>query len=112
MLDIQYALLIVLAFILIFISVELEREHDYWNIISIFLSALIFIVLIFGTLNIETPYQIYNATSGNIETGYQSYGLSYSLMYLWLGFAIAAYAYFFLLLFKPFFIKKGWLKKT
>lgn len=110
MLDIQYIILIILAFVLMYMGIEFEREHDYWNIVMIFLSSIIFFALTFGTLNIEQPWQMYNLSSEQIETGYQVYGMEYSLMYLWFLFAMVNWFYGFFLMFKPFFQKHGWVK--
>lgn len=99
MLDMTFVLLLVLAIILLLVGIRYEGEHDYWNILSILFSAVIFIALAFAVMDIEIPYQFYNATSGNAETGYQVHGTDYSLQFLFAGIGIVESIYVMILMF-------------
>ena len=73
MLDIMIVVLNLMAFGFLIIGIEHEGEQPYWNIIMTFISGILFLVLAGMTSVIETPYEIFNATSGNIETGFHKY---------------------------------------
>jgi len=76
-------------------------EHKYWTIIFAFLSMSMWFICAFGVLDLETGYQLFNSTSGNIETGYQSYHKLPWLSYIFLGVAVSCLIYFVTLAFKP-----------
>ena len=50
-------------------GIAIWRMHDYWHIISVGVSMIIFLALSAAIMNIEIPYQMYNVTSGTVETG-------------------------------------------
>ena len=76
-------------------------QHEYWTIIFTFLSMSMWFICAFGVLELQIPYQIFNATSGNIETGYQTYHELPYLSYIFLGIAVSCLIYFVTLAFKP-----------
>jgi len=100
MYELTFALLLVTAIIMLLLGLSLEGYHDYWHIIAIGISFIIFLSLSAAVMNIEIPYQMYNATSGNVETGYQTHGYDYSLSYLFLGVAVFEVIYILLFVFE------------
>ena len=102
MLDIQFVLLLVFAIIMLLVSIEYEASgHKYWNIVGIFLASGLFLILAVGCLEIEIPYQAFNSTSGQVETGYQVYTGMPWLSYLFVGVAIVSIIYMVTLIFEP-----------
>ena len=72
MIDWVFVLLLMMAFI--FVGLSILRDNGFfWNTVFILVSIILFLVLAGGIMDIETPYQMYNATSGNIETGYHHF---------------------------------------
>ena len=54
-------------------SIELEQKHLYWNIGFAFLSAICFLVLAIGQLDLQIPTQYWNVTSNKYQTGSYTY---------------------------------------
>jgi 4-amino-4-deoxy-L-arabinose transferase-like glycosyltransferase len=74
MLDIIFIIFILLAVITILLAIYLREEDAYWNILFIVVSAgLWFILALFTTSGIETPYTAYNSTVGNSSMYYSVY---------------------------------------
>lgn len=74
MLDIIFIILIFLALITILLAIYLREEDAYWNILFIAVSTgLWFILALFTTGGIETPYTAYNSTLGNTTMYYSIY---------------------------------------
>lgn len=67
-------------------SVELEK-HPYWNLVAGFMSSVIWLILSLSQMEIEIPYQMFNVTSGNIETGMHTFSspISPYLVYFFFG---------------------------
>ena len=99
MLDITFILIFILAIIFLLVGIELEGTHDYWFPICIGFSAVCWFSLAFGVMDIEIPYQMYNVSSSQIETGYQVHGTDYSLSYFFMGMGVLSVVYFFVHLF-------------
>ena len=98
-----FVLLLILACFFILLSVYAELVgHYYWNVVGIFVAIGIFLILSVGGMEIESGYQLFNATSGNIETGYQTYFYIPELSYFWIGMAAVCIIYFLTLIFEPF----------
>jgi len=93
-------MLLILAVLFILMSIEYEG-HPFWNLICIVLSIVIFFILSLSVHEITEPYQIYNATSGNIETGYQTIHLIENtlLSYIFMGLAVIMMIYFIAMVF-------------
>ena len=102
MLDIQFVLLLVFAILMLVISIEYEASgHKYWNIVGIFLAAGLFLIVAVGSMEIEIPYQAFNSSSGQVETGYQVYTGMPWLSYLFVGCAVVSIIYMVTLVFEP-----------
>ena len=82
MLDIIAIILILLAIILMIYGIS-ER-----SIIFTFIAAVLWLIIaLFMLQGIEVPYQMYNVTSGNIETGVHTIQNNLEpLSYLFMGF--------------------------
>jgi 4-amino-4-deoxy-L-arabinose transferase-like glycosyltransferase len=73
MLGWMFVIFFIVAIFFILLSIFVPEEEPYWKITFIVLSAVIFFVLSLSNLTIETPYQRFNSTTGNIEVGYDVY---------------------------------------
>ena len=71
MLDWIFILLLVIGIILVLLIV-FEDFGIFWDTTFILTSILIMFILAISVMDIETPYTLYNATSGNIEEGFHS----------------------------------------
>jgi formate hydrogenlyase subunit 3/multisubunit Na+/H+ antiporter MnhD subunit len=81
MLDIIFIILVFLAILLMFYAIT-ERSSAF----TILASVLWFIIALFVLQGIEIPYEMFNATSGNIETGVHNIQTNLSpLAYLFMG---------------------------
>jgi len=91
---IMFILLFFLGIILLVMSVEMEK-HPYWNLVSGFMSSITFLILSLSQMEIEIPYQMYNVTSGNIETGMQVFSSQISpyLTYFFFGLFVVLQVY-------------------
>ena len=102
MLDIIFILLFVFAVLMLLVSIEYEASgHKYWNMVGIFLAAGLFLILSVGCMEIETAYQAFNSSSGQVETGYHVYTGMPWISYLFVGCAIVAIIYMVTLVFEP-----------
>lgn len=100
MYELTFALLLITGIILLILGLSLEGEHDYWHLLSIGLSMIIFLSLSAAVMDIEIPYQMINQSTGNIETGFQVHGYDYSLSYLFLGIAVFECIYMLIFMFE------------
>jgi hypothetical protein len=74
MIDWLFALLILMAFIMIILSVVFRGLDPYWNILLIVIStALWFFLALMTTGGLETAYSAYNATTGATTLEYGLY---------------------------------------
>lgn len=87
MLDILFVILTLFTIILMIYSIEEQR------IAFTFLTAVLWLILALFTLQgIEIPYEMYNATSGNIETGVHTITTNLDpLSYLFSGLAVVMF---------------------
>ena len=110
MLDWLFIMLLVIGILFILLSIEFDLGL-FWNVIIILTSIIIFFVLAASVKEIEIPYQMYNATSGNIETGHHTYSSSISpyLSYLFMMFGSIMMIYFVATIY-IYIGKKSWIK--
>jgi len=75
MLDWLFALLIILAFLMIMLAIVFrDSDEPFWNIVLIAISATLWFVLaLFNAGGIETAYTFYNVTTGTTELQYDVY---------------------------------------
>ena len=71
MLDWLFIILLVIAVLMILLVISTDLGI-FWDTIFILSSIIIFFTLGASVMDIESPYTIYNATSGNVETGYHT----------------------------------------
>ena len=92
--DIMFIMLFLFAIILVLFTVANE-DHPFWGLVSSFLSSIIFLILSLTQLKIEIPYEIFNATSGYIETGIHFYTspISPFITYLFFGIFVVLQIY-------------------
>lgn len=110
--DVMYIMLNIITFLLFFLGIEYEGEHDYWNGVMTFFASIMFLVLAFSCSTVETPYAIYNPTTGVIETGYQMYALGYWMILVYFVFWVASFFYFLDLIFHEKLLRMfKWMKE-
>lgn len=68
MLDWMFILLLIMAVLFMLLSVE-KHEDFFWCITFSLVDIVLWYILSGAVLEIEVPYQIYNISSGAIETG-------------------------------------------
>lgn len=74
MLDYLVVVFILLAFIFMFLGIENFKEKDYyWSFVCTLISIFIWFLLSASILETEAPWEMFNGTSGNIETGVNVY---------------------------------------
>lgn len=88
MIEIMIVILIVFAIILMILS---YNESDP---LFALLSGITWLIASLGCLSWERPYEIYNATSGNIETGTHVFENLYGISYWFMLFAIIMFLSF------------------
>jgi hypothetical protein len=110
MLDWLFIILLVIAILLVLLVV-FEDFGIYWDMIFILVSIIIFFTLSASIMDIETPYSLYNATSGNIETGYHTVqsDISPYLSYLFMFFGAVMVIYLVMYFLGPA-IAKRWMR--
>lgn len=72
MLEALWYFLFMIAIVLIVIIAYMEYEGDfplYWPLMFTLLDTIIWFVLASAVFELEIPWEMYNVTSGNIETG-------------------------------------------
>ena len=104
MLDILFIIINLVAFTFLYLGIEYETEQVYWNVIMVMFSWILFLWLAATSATIQIPYEIYNATSGSIQTGYHVYYTG-ELMLVYFGFWVASFMYFFDLVFHKQLVK-------
>lgn len=91
MLDVLLVIFTVLAFLLLFLSkVMQDVEEPFWSPVLAFIGMFLFFLLAFGVENIEIPWQMYNVSSGQIETGVHVYTNDWELIRFYLGMAVVS----------------------
>jgi len=110
MLDWLFIMLLVIG-ILLLLLIVFEDFGIYWDTIFIMLVIIIMWTLAASVMDIETPYTIYNATSGNIETGYHTTQSSIApyISYLFMFFGTVMMIYFVGYILGPAIYKK-WMR--
>ena len=110
MLDWLFIILLVLAILFVLINIEFDLGI-FWNVVLILSSIIIFFTLAASVMYIESPYSIYNATSGDIETGYHitQSTISPYISYLFIFFGAVMMIYFVGYIFVPAILKK-WMR--
>lgn len=71
MIDWMFIMFIVMAIIFMLLSIEYHDKGKFWCVTFTIVDTVIWFLLAASVLEIETTYQMYNVTSGNIETGSQ-----------------------------------------
>ena len=71
MLDWLFIMLLVIAILLILLCIEFEFG-PFWDMILPTICITLLFILGASVMDIESPYSIYNGTSGQIETGYHT----------------------------------------
>ena len=96
MLDWMFVCVLILAILLMLMIIMFEDDiQPQWLIGLVILDVMIWWSLASGQFEIEQPYQMYNATSGQIETGYHIFSskTSPALFYIFLAPGVIMFIY-------------------
>jgi len=69
MLDWLFIIFMVLAIMLMLIAIMMDFGH-FWDTVIIMVDITLWFMLAVSVMEIEIPYQMFNSTSGQIESGY------------------------------------------
>jgi len=85
-----------LAFAFIFMVLAIEFTDKFWKTTFLLLDIVIWFFLAASVMEIEIPYQFYNASSDTLESGYQIFTgkIGVVLPYFFLMFAAIMIIYF------------------
>ena len=110
MLDWMFIVLLMIAILFTILSIVTDWGI-FWNVVFIIGAIILFFTLAGSTMYIETPYTMYNATSGNIEEGYHTTQSTVSpyISYVFHFMAIVMMLYFVGYIFYPA-VKKAWMR--
>lgn len=110
MLDWLFMMLFVVCIILTLLCIEFDLGI-FWNTGFITMSIILWYLLAASIMQIEIPYQMYNGTSGNIETGYHTFSSPVSpyIVYLFTAFGSIMMIYFIGYILGPAIAKK-WMR--
>ncbi len=110
MLDWIFIILLMMAILFTILSIVTDWGI-FWNVVFIIGAIILFFTLGGGVMDIETPYTMYNSTSGNIEEGFHTTQSSTSpyISYVFNFMAIVMMLYFVGYIFYPA-IKKAWMR--
>ena len=103
MLDWLFIMLLIMAILLIIMAIEYEG-NPFWNIMSCVLSSFIWFILALGVLRLDTPYQLFNSSSGMVETGMHSYTVpgDIYIAYIFIAFGVLMMIYFVAMVFDKY----------
>lgn len=95
MIDWMFAIFLLIAFVLIILIIQ-YHDDPFWGGMFTILDIIIWFLLAALVLEIETPYEMFNATSGNMETGIHVYTsrVAPELMYFFYMMAIIMTVFF------------------
>lgn len=110
MIDWIFIMLLMLAILLMILTISTDFGV-FWDIVFIMSSIIIWFTLAVSVMDLESPYTLYNATSGNIETGYHTTQSSVApyISYLFILFGAVMMVYFVGYILGPA-IKKAWMR--
>ena len=103
MLETIFILLLIFAILLIIFAIEYER-NSFWNLVSIVLAIPLWFILGLANMEIERPYELYNISSGNIETGIHTVTspISPYLTYFFMGVGLLLFIYLFAMVYDKY----------
>jgi len=106
MLDWMFVILFVFGILLILISIG-NDDNPFWNLTPLVMAIPLFFILGLSNMEIEIPYQMFNSSSGMIETGIDvaTSKISPWLSYLFMGIGIVLMIYLIAMVFDKFY---GW----
>jgi len=103
MLETIFILLLIFAILLIIFAIEYEG-NSFWNLVSIVLAIPLWFILGLANMEIERPYELYNISSGNIETGIHTVTspISPYLTYFFMGVGLLLFIYLFAMVYDKY----------
>jgi len=110
MLDWIFIILLMIALLFTILCIVTDWGI-FWNVVFIIGAIILYTTLAAGVMSIETPYTMYNSTSGNIEEGFHTTQSSVSpyISYVFYFMSIVMMIYFVGYIFYPA-IKKAWMR--
>jgi len=106
MLEIVFILLLIIAVLLIIFAIE-YHDNSFWELVFIVLDIPLWFILGLSNMQIERPYEMYNASSGQIETGIHTVYSPDSpfIAYIFLGIGLVMVIYMVVVLFTSVYEK-------
>lgn len=100
----QIVILLTIIAILFLILSKIMQGHEepFWSPVLAFIAMFLFFILAFGIMNIEKPYVMYNATSGNIETGVNVFYGDWELIYMYTGLGVVSFIIMLIYIFQSY----------
>lgn len=108
--ELLFVVFLMMAILFMLMCIELDFGI-FWNATFILTDIILWLLLAASVMMIERPYEMYNATSGLIETSYHTFQSPVSpyISYLFGLFSIIMIIYFWMYLYYEI-SKKKWLK--
>ena len=102
MIEWLFIILVILAFVFMALAIEF-RDDLFWGMTFTLLSITTWFILAASVMEIEIPYQAFNSTSGQVETGYQVFSgkTSPQMVFFFIMMASIMIIYFVKFLFGP-----------
>lgn len=100
MLDWMFVLLFLTTLGFMYYAISVEKKDYFWSVLLTIISVSMWFILAAGVFEIETSYQLFNSTSGHIETGIHTISTlnNIFLSYLFMFFGIVCLLYFIIII--------------
>ena len=110
MLETIFILLLIFAILLIILAIE-YHDNPYWELVFIVLDIPLWFILALSNMQIERPWEMYNVSSNQIETGIHivSSPVSPYLTYFFMGIGLVMMIYMIVVIWGSFY-EKSWRK--
>ena len=104
----MFYILLIFAILLIILAIE-YHDNAYWELVFITLDIPLWFILALQNMTLERPWEMYNVSSSQIETGIHTVTSSVSpfLTYLFSGIGILMMIYLVVVIFSSFY-EKNW----
>lgn len=110
MLETIFILLLIFAILLIIMAIE-YHDNAFWELVFIVLDVPLWFILALSNMQIERPWEMYNTSSQQIETGIHTVTspISPYLTYFFMGIGLVMMVYMIAVLFGSVY-EKSWRK--
>jgi len=107
-LEIIFILLFMMAILFILLAID-NHDNAFWELVFIVMDIPLWFILALSNMEIERPWEMYNVSSSQIETGIHTVTspISPYLTYLFAGVGLIMMVYMIVVLFGSFY-EKNW----